>query len=274
MKITRRQLRQIINEEVSEIVETMTNLLSEGLSDLYSKAGMKLPSRVERKKVAIFLKMKGAEGYAGSESQNIELEKLIKTAGGPKKVHEKMNADPGSGKPAGVTPKPVEKAKLTTAKKKRVASLNTTADGKKRGFGYGSKEAYTFGFIISAKKSKLFSRKIEKREGWLDRNKAVALMKTQVKAGTKRDIQDLVVSMWQKSENPKGSGQIGVRMDVILSPGEPLPSSVGSDSTIASVENIARQAIAKMAGVKANNLEIVKMTHRQGDTPIAKHLSW
>jgi len=152
--------------------------------------------------------------------------------------------------------------------------LNTTADGKKRGYSYGSKEAYAFGIIISAKKSKLFSRKTEKRMGWLDRNKAVALMKTQVKAGTKRDIQDLVVSMWQKSENPKGSGQIGVRMDVILSPGEPLPKAVGSISTITSVANIARQAIAKMAGVKANNLEIVKMTHRQGDTPIAKHISW
>jgi hypothetical protein len=82
-----------------------------------------------------------------------------------------------------------------------------------------------------------------------------------------------MVSMWQRKKADlkylKGGFVLGVRVDIILSPGEPLPK--GSAPKVA---DIARQAIAKMAGIKANNLEIIKVTHRTGDAPISKHISW
>ena len=248
MKLTEHQLRNIVRSAVRD-------LLSEGLSDLYSKDGMRLPSKADRKKVAIFLKMKGAEGYAGSGTQNIELEKLIKAAGGPKEVHKKMKAGGSQeGKPA----KPGD-AKPEAKPGGAPAS--------------GSTQAHVVGFVIGAMKPKQFARKTEKWRATYPRTKpfvnkrAAGLMKAQVKAETKRGIQNVMVSMFQKTKKLKGAGDIGVRVDLILSPGEPLQKGAASK-----VAGIGLRVIAKMAGVKGNHLQLIKVGHRPGDAPISKKL--
>ena len=97
-------------------------------------------------------------------------------------------------------------------------------------------------------------------------------MNTQVRAATGRNIQNVMVSMWQKTQNPKGAGEIGVRVDIVLNRQVHKGSGEIAKGVASEVAKVGLRVIAKMAKINQKNLYIMKVAHRKGDAPISKKL--